>query len=73
MRNLISLIDISELGNLISLITYEQNLKEIIQAKAVRKCIGLRKHMKPTYPKMVFKFLPLNTLCTTFESEHSSN
>ena len=29
--------------------------------------------MKPTYPKMVFKVLPLNTLCITFESEHSSN
>ena len=32
-------------------------LREIIQRKSVRKFIGLREHMKPTSPKMIFKVL----------------
>ena len=54
MRHLIILINTYEQGNPISLIIYEPNLKETVQAKAVRKFIGLRKHMKPTLPKMIF-------------------
>ena len=53
-RHLISPINISEGGNLTSLITYSPNLMEIIQTKAVRKFIGLRKHIKHTYLKMIF-------------------
>ena len=73
MRQLISLIIISEQRNLISLITYEPNLKNNnIQTKAVRKSIGIRKHMKPTPPqKLYLKVLPFNTLCIPFESEQS--
>ena len=48
-------INISEQGNLISFITYKQNLKKIIETKAVSICLGLRNHMKPTSPKTIFK------------------
>ena len=63
MRHPISLINISEWGELIYLITYEPNLREIIQTNAVIKCIGLRKHMKPTSPKMIF-LTPMKVLDT---------
>ena len=68
-------INISQRGYLILLITYEPNLTEIIQTKAVRKFIGLRKNMTPPPPPKIWylKVLPLNTIWITFESEHSSN
>ena len=65
MRNLITPINLYERGNLISLITYEPNLKEIIQTEAVRKCIVLRKHMKPTSPKIIFE---INSIQQTLHS-----
>ena len=55
MRHLIIPVNICERGNLISLIEYKPNLKEIIQTKAVRKFIGLRNHMKPISPKKLYK------------------
>ena len=33
----------------------KKNSREIIQTKAVIKFIGLKKNMKPTSPKMIFK------------------
>ena len=55
MRHLILLSYLFEQGNLITLINYYQNLKEIIQSKAVILFIGLIKYMKPTSSKMVSK------------------